>query len=69
MTGGTVADASGSCHIANVRPGKYRLAAIEEIDEGPRAGNMDDYEDILARIDVQPKDNLTKDLKRRRPVK
>jgi hypothetical protein len=65
----TASDASGSYHIANVRPGKYRLAAIEEIDDGPRAGNMDDYEDILARIDVQPKDNVTKDLKRHRPVK
>jgi hypothetical protein len=64
-----VTNESGSYSIPNVRPGKYRIAAIDENDDGPRAGNMDDYEDILVRLDVQPKDRLTKSLKRHAPVK
>lgn len=65
----TSTDTAGSYAIANVRPGKYRIAVVEENDNGPRAGNPDDYEDILARIEVQPKDKLTKDLKRHAPIK
>jgi hypothetical protein len=60
----TNTDAAGAYNYQNVRPGKYRLAVVEEIDLAPRAGNLDDYEDILVHLDVQPKDKLTKDLKR-----
>ena len=63
-----VSEESGSYSIPNVRPGKYRLAPIDENDGGPRAGNVDDYEDVLVRVDVQPKDKLTRDLKRHSPV-
>jgi protocatechuate 3,4-dioxygenase beta subunit len=62
-------DTAGAYTIANVRPGKYRIAVIEENDAAPRAGNLDDYEDILVRLEVQPKEKLTKDLKRHPPVK
>ncbi len=62
-------DASGSYAIGNVRPGKYRIAVVEDNDNAPRSGNLDDYEDILARIDVRPGDKLTKDLRRHPPVK
>ncbi len=65
----TNTDGAGSYVIANVRPGKYRIAAVEENDNGPRAGNLDDYEDTLARIEVGPKERLTQDLKRHPPVK
>ncbi|MEO8371861.1 MAG: carboxypeptidase-like regulatory domain-containing protein [Candidatus Solibacter sp.] len=60
----TNTDATGAYNYQNVRPGKYRLAVVEEYDLAPRAGNLDDYEDILVHVDVQPKDKVTKDLKR-----
>jgi hypothetical protein len=62
-------DFAGSYSIGNVWPGKYRIAVIEEDDEGPRSGNLDNYEDVLAKLEVQPKDKLTKDLKRHPPIK
>lgn len=62
-------DTAGSYTIGNVRPGKYRIAVVAENDNAPRSGNLDDYEEILARIEVQPKDKLTKDLKRHPPIK
>ena len=62
-------DAAGSYTVGNVRPGKYRIAVVEENDNAARAGNLDDYEDILAQIEVQPRDKLKKDLKRHPPVK
>lgn len=62
-------DSTGSYTIGNVRPGSYRIAAIEENDNAPRSGNLDDYEDILARIEVQPKDRVTIGLKRHAPMK
>jgi hypothetical protein len=62
-------DFAGSYSIGNVRPGKYRIAVVEENDEGPRSGNLDNYEDVLAKLEVQPKDKLTKDLKRHPPIK
>jgi hypothetical protein len=66
----TSTDTAGAYAIANLRPGKYRLlAVVEENDNGPRAGNLDDYEDALARIEVEAKERLTKDLKRHPPIK
>ena len=62
-------DAAGSYTVGNVRPGKYRIAVVEENDNAARAGNLDDYEDILTQIEVQPRDKLKKDLKRHPPVK
>ena len=62
-------DTAGAYTIPNVRPGKYRISVVEENDSAPRAGNLDDYADILAPIEVQPRDKLTKDLKRHPPVK
>ena len=64
----TTGDA-GAYSYPNVRPGKYRIAVVEEDDNGPRSGNLDDYEDILVPVDVQPKDKLTINLKRHPPVK
>ena len=63
------ADDAGAYMIANVRPGKYRIAVVEDADNAPRAGNLGDYEDILAQIEVKPKDKLTLDLKRRPPIR
>ncbi len=62
-------DAAGSYTIDHVRPGKYRIAAIEDNDTAARWGNLDDYEDIVARIEVQPKDKVTQELRRHRPVR
>jgi len=64
-----MADASGSYTFKMVRPGKYRIAATDDNDNAPRAGNLDDYEDVVAQVEVQPKDKLTKDLKRHPPVR
>jgi hypothetical protein len=63
------ADGLGAYSIPNVRPGAYRIAAIEDTDNGPRAGNLDDYKDVLAAIEVRPNEKIVKDLKRRPPVK
>jgi hypothetical protein len=57
-------DATGAYNYQNVRPGKYRIAVVEENDSAPRAGNLDEYEDILVHLDVLPKEKVTKDLKR-----
>ncbi|MCU1235270.1 MAG: carboxypeptidase regulatory-like protein [Candidatus Solibacter sp.] len=65
----TMTDGVGAYRIDKVRPGKYRIAAVEENDNGPRAGNLDDYEDILARVEVGARDKVTKDLKRHAAVR
>jgi protocatechuate 3,4-dioxygenase beta subunit len=64
-----VTGADGAFTIQNVRPGKYRTAVVEESDNAPRIGNLDDYEDVLAHIDVPPKEKVTVDLKRHPPTK
>jgi hypothetical protein len=63
------ADITGAYKIANVRPGGYRIAAVEENDNAPRAGNLDDYEDILAAFDMHANEAAVKDLKQHPPVK
>ncbi|MEO8595233.1 MAG: carboxypeptidase-like regulatory domain-containing protein [Candidatus Solibacter sp.] len=65
----TVTEETGVYKFPRVRPGKYRIAAIEAGDSAPFMGVLDDYEDIFARVDVRPKDQLTKDLKRHAPIR
>lgn len=62
-------DGEGLYKIANVRPGAYRIAAVEENDNAPRAGSLDAYEDILVRIEVHSGDTLTGNLKRHPPIR
>jgi hypothetical protein len=62
------ADSAGAYKIANVRPGAYRIAAIEDNDNAPRAGNLDDYEDILAAFEMHANEAAVKDLKQHPPV-
>lgn len=61
-------DTAGSYTIGNVRPGKYRIAAVEENDIAPRSGNLDDYEDALAVVEIHANEKAVKDLKRHSPV-
>lgn len=65
----TTTDGSGMYKIASVRPGGYRIAAIEESDNAPRAGNLDDYEDVLAAVEIHSNEPLRQDLKRHAPVR
>ena len=65
----TTTDESGGYTFANVRPGKYRVAAVEDGDSGPAYGRLDDYEDVLARLEVEAKGQVSKDLKRHPPVR
>jgi hypothetical protein len=61
-------DASGTYSITNVRPGRYRIAVVDD-DSAPLLGNLDDYEDVMQRVEVAPKEKMTRDLKRHTPVK
>jgi hypothetical protein len=43
--------------VVRQRPsGQHRIAAVDEADSAPRSGNLDDYEDVLAQIDIQARD-------------
>jgi hypothetical protein len=57
-------DAAGAYRIERVRPGGYRIAVVDQYDMAPRAGVLVDYEDVLKKIEVKPKESLTVDLKR-----
>jgi hypothetical protein len=52
----------GSYRMANVAPGKYKLALVDRLDQAVMSGRLDDSEDPLE-ITISPGDKLTKDLK------
>ncbi len=63
------ADANGNYRIRDLAPGKYRLAAVDDGDPAILKGVLDDYEDVLAAIELQPGDKITQNLTRHTAAK
>lgn len=61
----TVTAADGTFRLANVPDGKYILFAADENDAALLAGNYEDYEEILANVELRAGEKIAKELKRR----
>jgi hypothetical protein len=66
---GTVTDSSGKYSMTGLRPGKYRLLAVDEKTDAllTDRGAMEDYEDRFAKVELHAGDKVTKDLKQSLP--
>lgn len=60
-----VTGADGRFRLANVPAAKYVLFSPDEDDRTLWAGNLEDYADVLAEVEVGIKGTIEKDLKRR----
>jgi hypothetical protein len=54
----------GTFRLANIPDGKYILSAADENDPNLMIGNYEDYEDILARVEIRAGERIAKELKR-----
>jgi hypothetical protein len=63
----TPADSGGAYGFTSLPPGKYRLAAVDDVDlaMGARGMNWEDYENFVENLDLQAGDKVIKDLKQR----
>jgi uncharacterized protein (DUF2141 family) len=60
---------NGVYHFPDLEPGKYKLAAVDANDPAAANGHLDDYEDVMEIVEIQPGDKLSKDLKRHTPAR
>jgi hypothetical protein len=60
----TIAGPGGIYRFQSLTPGRYRVAAIEDNDE-LMWNSVEDYEDIMATVDLHAGEKATRDLKRR----
>jgi hypothetical protein len=65
----TAADVAGNYRFGNLAPGKYRLAAIDDGDAAAAKGVLEDYQDVLAEVEIHASDKLTQNLTRHAPAK
>jgi hypothetical protein len=65
----TTADAAGNYRFGGLAPGKYRLAPIDDGDAAAAKGMLEDYQDVLAEVEIHPSDKLTQNLTRHAPAK
>lgn len=63
------ADATGNYRFGDLAPGKYRLAAVDDGDAAAAKGMLEDYQDVLAEIEIRSNDKLTQNLTRHAPAK
>jgi protocatechuate 3,4-dioxygenase beta subunit len=63
------ADAAGNYRFGDLAPGKYRLAAVDDGDAVAANGMLEDYQDVLAEVEIHPSDKVTQNLTRRAPAK
>jgi hypothetical protein len=60
----STAGPGGTYRFQGLAPGRYRLAAIEDNDQ-LMWNSVEDYEDIMATVELHAGDKATQDLKRR----
>ena len=63
------ADAVGNYRFGDLAPGKYRLVAVDDGDAAAAKGMLEDYQDVLAEVEIHPSDKLTQNLTRHAPAK
>jgi large repetitive protein len=63
------ADATGNYRFGNLPPGKYRLAAIDDGDAAAAKGVLEDYQDVLAEVEIHASDRVIQNLTRHAPAK
>jgi hypothetical protein len=63
------ADASGNYRFGSLAPGKYRLAAVDDGDAAAAKGVLEDYQDVLANVEIHSGDRMTQNLTRHAPAK
>ena len=60
-----IAGPDGSYKLAGLTPGKYTIFAVDDDDSNVWSVGAENYEDIADKLDLQPKDRIVRDLKRR----
>jgi Carboxypeptidase regulatory-like domain len=63
------ADASGNYRFGDLASGKYRIAAVDDGDAAAAKGILDDYQDVLAEVEIHAHDKSTQNLTRHAPPK
>jgi hypothetical protein len=63
------ADAAGNYRFGDLAPGKYYLAAVDDGDAAAAKGMLEDYQDVVAEIEIHADDKLTQNLTRHAPAK
>ncbi|MES1258119.1 MAG: carboxypeptidase-like regulatory domain-containing protein [Acidobacteriota bacterium] len=59
----------GTYQFRNLAPGTYKVVAVQDSDTDSvmQMSGLDLYDDLMETVEIQPGDNVTKDLRRRAP--
>ena len=60
---------AGNYRFGDLAPGRYHLAAVDDGDTVAAKGVLEDYQDVVAEIEIHPDDKLTQNLTRHASAK
>ena len=63
MYAATTSQADGTYNIKSVAPGTYQLMVMDESETITSDASADDYDEFAEKVEVRPKETVTRDLK------